>query len=136
MSLRDKIPAKNNPFKSANKVGIVSFTVGTEAGDAITVAVLVKDSNGRAIAERVQLDWYLSTASNGGTITASAATGGVAAGTNGSLLQTVTGKAGIGVTDATGNLDVAITDSGTPTFYLVVVMPDGTLAISGAITFA
>ncbi len=136
MSLRDKIPEKNNPFKSANKVGIVAFTVGAAAGDVITVSVLVKDSNGRAIAQRVRLDWYLATTSNGGTITASAANGGVAAGTNGSLLQIVTGKAGIGVTGATGNLDVAITDSGTPTFYLVVKMPDGTLAVSGAITFA
>jgi hypothetical protein len=35
-----------------------------------------------------------------------------------------------------GDIDVTITDTGTPTMYLNLVLPDGSIATSGAITFA
>jgi len=38
--------------------------------------------------------------------------------------------------EADGDIDVAITDSGAPTYYLAVVLPNGKLNVSGAITFA
>lgn len=40
------------------------------------------------------------------------------------------------VSEADGDIDISITDSGTPTMYMILVLPDGTLVASGAITFA
>jgi len=40
------------------------------------------------------------------------------------------------ISEADGDIDVDITDSGTPTMYLVLVLPNGKLAVSDAITFA
>jgi hypothetical protein len=40
------------------------------------------------------------------------------------------------VSEADGDIDVNILDTGTPTFYLILVMPDGSRVASGAITFA
>lgn len=38
--------------------------------------------------------------------------------------------------EADGDIDINITDTGTPTFYLAVVLPNGKLNVSSAITFA
>jgi hypothetical protein len=40
------------------------------------------------------------------------------------------------ISEADGDIDVNIKDTGTPTFYLNVILPDGTKKVSGAITFA
>ena len=40
------------------------------------------------------------------------------------------------VSESDGDIDINITETGTPTFYLVLVLPNGKLAASGAITFA
>lgn len=113
-----------------------TFTVGTEATDVINVAVQLYDGAGVAVAVRKALPWYLSTASAGQTPAASAPNAGTASGTNGKIIEAVAEKYGLMVFDASGRCDVNITDSGTPTFYLVVVMPNGNLSVSGAITFA
>lgn len=38
--------------------------------------------------------------------------------------------------ESDGDIDINITDSGTPTFYLIVLLPNGGSVSSGAITFA
>ncbi len=40
------------------------------------------------------------------------------------------------VSEADGDIDVTITESGAATWYLILIMPDGRLAASDAITFA
>lgn len=135
LSINRRSAGKKNPFGQAAKLGRVTLTVGTEAADVITVAVQAQNPNGQNVAERVHFDWYLSTDAEGDNVTSSAATGGVAAGSNGVVGSVVTGKAGFAITNASGAVDIAITDSGAPTFYLIVRMPDGSLVASGAITF-
>jgi hypothetical protein len=128
-----KVAAKKSPFHSA-LVGGASFTVGTEATNVITVAVQLKNQSLRDLASRGHVDWYLSADANGDTV-ATAASGGVAAGTDGVVATTITGKAGFAISEADGDIDFAITDTGTPTMYLVLRLPDGSLAVSGVITF-
>jgi hypothetical protein len=112
------------------------FTIGTEAANAINVAVQLYDrNNGNEITERVALNWYLASNATGDAI-ASAPTGGIAIGTDGLLLEWTNNISGLVVSEADGDIDVTLTDTGTPTFYLVLVAPDGKLYPSAAITFA
>jgi hypothetical protein len=112
------------------------FTIGTEAANAINVAVqLVDRKNGNEIGERVSLGWYLAGDANGDSV-ASATTGGIAIGTDGLLLEWTANVSGLVVSESDGDIDVTITDTGTPTVYLALVMPDGKVEVSGAITFA
>lgn len=112
------------------------FTIGAEAANAINVAIQLKDrENGNELAERVALHWYLSADANGDAI-ASAPSGGIAIGTDGLLLEWTNNVSGLVVSEADGDIDVTITDTGTPTMYLILVAPDGKLLPSGAITFA
>lgn len=127
--------AKRSPWPS-NAIGSgTTLTVGTEAADVITVTVQFKDVNHVNLAQRVGCKYYLSTDAEGDNL-ASAPTGGVAAGAAGLVIEDVTDVSGWLVSNSSGVVNVAITDSGTPTLYLILILPDGTLKQSGAITFA
>lgn len=112
------------------------FTIGTEAANAINVAVqLVDRENGNDVSERVAVGWYLASDANGDAVSAAPQTG-IAIGTDGVLIEWTTNVSGIAISESDGDIDVTITDTGTPTFYLVLIAPDGKLYPSGAITFA
>lgn len=114
----------------------VGFTVGTQAGDVINVALQLNDANGVALAVRGALYAYLSDDANGDSIAATAPDGGVAIGADGLAIPLVADKAFLLVSEADGDIDLDIEESGADTWYLVVVLPNGKLAVSGAITFA
>ena len=121
-------------------VASVSFTVGSEAGEAITVSCQFKDAAGADMTSARCLRAYLSADSAGQT--ASSASGlTVTSGTDG-LTQVSVDANTINMlwltSEADGDVDVVITDAsgGTTTNYLNVVTPDGKIHTSGAITFA
>jgi hypothetical protein len=112
------------------------FTIGAEAADVITVSIqLVDRQNGGEITEHVGLMWYLSADANGNAI-GTAPSGGTAAGTDGLLIEWTANLAGMVISEADGDIDIAMTEAGALTNYLVLVMPDGKLYVSGAITHA
>lgn len=112
-----------------------TFAVGAEAANTIAVSVQLRDRlNGNEVTERVALNWYLSTDANGDTV-AGATTGGIAIGTDGLLLEWTNNVSGLVVSEADGDIDVEIIDTGAKTIYLVLVAPDGKLYVSPAITF-
>lgn len=118
------------------KIG-AKFEVGEENTNAINVAVqLVDRENGNEIAERVAVPWYLSADAHGDAIAAAAPSGGIAIGTDGLLLEWTANLSGMAISEADGDLDVTLTETAAKTFYLVLVMPDGQLAVSSAIAFA
>lgn len=121
-------------FGATNELN-ATFTVGAEAADAINVAVQLKDGNGKDCTVRHTLMWYLSGNANGDTL-ATAPDSGIAIGTDGLLIESVANLAGFVTSEADGDIDVALTESGAGTWYLVLVMPNGSLKVSGAITFA
>lgn len=114
----------------------VVFTVGAEATNVINVAIQVNDQQGTAITEVATFDFYLADDAAGLTPSVTAPTVGTSIGTDGALIESVANLSGKMITEADGDIDIDIEDAGTPTFYLVVVLPTGGLAISDAITFA
>lgn len=124
--------AGNNAYEIAD----VAFTVGAEGTNAINVALQLKDAAGNDLAVRGAVYAYLSDDANGDSIIASAHSSGWAIGTDGLLIPDVTNKSGHLVSEADGDIDLTITEAGAKTAYLVVVLPNGTLKVSGAITHA
>ena len=112
------------------------FTIGAENTNAINVAIqLLNRDNGNELAERVGLQWYLSSDANGDAISA-APSGGIAIGTDGLLIEHTNNIAGTVISEADGDIDVTLTESTAKSFYLILIAPDGKLYPSGAITFA
>jgi hypothetical protein len=118
------------------KMGTPSFVIGAEGGNAINVAIQLKDAAGNDLAVRGSVLAYLSDDANGDSVAATAPDGNVAIGTDGVLLPVVADKVFQLVSEADGDIDIDIGESGADTWYLILVMPDGRLVASNAITFA
>ena len=119
-----------------NQVAAVVMVVGAESTNVINVTVQFNDAAGTAMATPVALPWYFATDAAGLDAMATAHDGGVAIGTDGSLIEQVANLSGLMISEADGDVDINITDAGAFTAYLVVVLPNGTLAISAVITHA
>ena len=113
-----------------------SFVVNAEGGDAIAVDVTLVDMNSAAMTEPCMVNCYLADDATGLTPTAAvpSASGVVSVGAE--VFQYIAQGGWFIVSDATGEFTLTLGEAGAGTWYLVVVMPDGTLVISGAITFA
>lgn len=116
--------------------GAPTFTPAAEVGNMIDVAVQLKDADAVNLAVRTGLYGYLSDNADGSTLTGTAADGGIAAGAAGIVDQQTAGKSFYAVTNAAGLVNIRITHSLAKTYYGVLVLPNGKLAVSGAITFA
>lgn len=117
------------------QVADADFTIGADAGTTIAVAIQLLDAAGDDMATRACIPWYLSSDANGDAI-ASATSGGIAIGTDGLLIEWTANVAGMVTSEADGDIDVVLTEAGAGTWYLVLVMPNGKLVVSGAITFS
>lgn len=116
-------------------LGTPVVTVGTIASTTINVAIQMKDAAGADLATRGSIMAYLSDDANGDSI-AGTAPDTVAIGTDGLAIPLVADKAFQLVSEADGDIDIDITEDGTDTWYLILVLPDGRLVSSDAITFA
>lgn len=119
-----------------NQPASATFVVNAEDTNAITVNVQILDAAGVDMATAVALQWYLADDTLGLDRAVTAPDGGAAAGTDGSLHISTTGMAGGLTTEADGDFDIIFTEAAADTWYLVIVMPNGSLQISEAITFA
>jgi hypothetical protein len=114
-----------------------TFTVGAEDTNVITVNIQLVDAAGVALAHLANVFAYLSDDSTGIAISGQAPATSVAAGTDGAIIVEHTSKLAWTLqSEADGDIDLVITETGTYTWYLVIVLPNGNLAVSGAITFA
>lgn len=129
-----KATARSN-LGVAEKMGAPTVVVGADAGTTINVTIQLKDSAGVDLAVRGSVLAYLSDDANGDSIAGTAPSGGWAIGTDGLLIPVVADKAAQLVSEADGDIDVTITEAGADTWYLILVMPDGRLVASDAITF-
>ena len=126
-------------FASSQRKGVlgsVTWTVGSESTNAITVSGQALDEAGNEMEEACAFSWYWANDSEGLTPTTTAHDGGTAAGTDGAIIEQVTDLSGIAITEADGDIDIVATDAGAFTTYLVAVNPDGTISVSGAVTHA
>ena len=111
------------------------ITVGAEADDAIAVGIQLQDASGVDLAHSAGIMAYISDNDDGSSVTATAPTS-TAIGTDGLAIPIVTGKTFLLVSEADGDIDLAIGEAGAGTWYLVLVLPNGKLVVSDAITFA
>jgi hypothetical protein len=128
-------PAQHNPFMAANVVNRATFVIGAENTNVINVGIQLKDADNNAITQRACVRAYMSADANGDTL-ATAPNGGLVIGTDGLCIEEKADQSFALISEANGHIDLNITESGTPTMYIVLVMPDGSLVVSGAITFA
>lgn len=115
----------------------VSFTVGAEATNVITVNCQAKDERGVDVAQVSAIKLYVLADAAGAAFNTTNYTT-IAAGTDGALIETVADKILECLTEPDGDLDVAITlSSGGATCYLAAVGPTGKIiGVSDAITHA
>ncbi len=116
----------------------VTWVIGAEAGDVINVGIQLNDIDGIALAEVAVVEAFLSDAVTGIGISAAAPDVDAVIGTDGAFIVVhTTDLAWLVQSEADGDIDIDINDTtGTPTWYMVVILFDGTLAVSPAITFA
>ena len=117
-----------------NQVAGATIVVGTEATNVINVAVQFTDAAGADMATPVCVPFYLASDAAGLDPLTTAHDGGIAIGTDGALIESVANLSGLAISEADGDLDIDITDAGAFTAYLVFVMPNGSLVVSGVIT--
>lgn len=130
------VPSKYNAFAAALAVNDVDITVGAEASNIVNVALQFKDAGLNDVAQRVSVTAYLSDDDDGGSVAGTAPTT-VAIGDDGVAIPLVTGKCFQLISEEDGTLDLDVTlSSGADVFYLVVILPDGSLKVSDPITFA
>jgi hypothetical protein len=125
-----------NKKLSVGKVGGASFVVGAEATNVINVAVQLQDEFGADLANVAAVPFYFSDDAAGKDPTTTAHDGGSAIGTDGAMIEWTANLSGLLVSEADGDIDIDITDAGAFTVYLCLVLPDGSIAISGVITHA
>lgn len=114
-----------------------TIAVGAETGgDTITVTIQLKDANDADLATRAAVFAYLSDDANGDSIAGTAPSGGVAINTDGLLIPVVADKAFYLTSEADGDIAIDIVEASADTWYLILVLPNGLLKASGAITFA
>ncbi len=114
------------------------ITVGAESSDVITCAIQLKDFAGNDMKVPSCIYAYYSGDAAGADIVATTWSGGHDNGTDGEY--TVGATDGVDmhlISESDGDIDLAITETtATHTGYLVLVMPNGKLVVSDAITFA
>lgn len=113
-----------------------TFVIGAEGGDVINVGIQLEDADGADLAVRGCVYAYISDDANGDSVTASVPDGGVTIGTDGLAVPLVADQVFMLTSEADGDIDLDLDESGTPTFYLIVRLANGKLAASAAITFA
>jgi len=112
------------------------ISVSAEDTNVVTVTIQLKNGIGANRSERTAVLAYLSDDANGDSVVATAPDGGVAIGTDGLAIPLVANKAFLLVSEADGDIDLEVTESGTDTFYLILILPNGDLIASDALTFA
>lgn len=121
-----------NHVQVANAV----YTIGADAGTTITINIQLNNAAGTPMAIRNTLFAYLSDDANGDSIVATAPSGGWAAGTDGLVIPVIAGKAAFLTSEADGDIDIVITESGTKNLYMIIVLPNGKIVPSTVIAFA
>ncbi len=137
MTVHSPRDAKFAATKGYNAYQLAAIVVGTKAVNTINVTVQLKEAGGQNVSKIVAVSAYLSDNADGSTLTATVPTSTVAIGTNGLILVVdVTNKVFQILTNATGQFDLNLIQTNTATtYYLVLVLPDGSLLVSGAIAF-
>ena len=132
----------NDRFGVNQLAGARTVSISAEDTNARTISLQAQDREGQDLYARCAFEAYLSSDAVGDALEAASAGLTTVAGTDGIVCARSAGNS-LGnttflcVTEADGDLDITITEtSGANTFYLNVILPDGSIWTSEAITFA
>jgi hypothetical protein len=119
-----------------NRVYDAEITVTDGGSGAFTVAIQLNGVNDEDLTVVGAVPFYVSTQDDGSDIaTNSTDLSALAIGTDGLCIEWGANVSGLLVSESDGDIDLAITVASTKTVYLVLVMPDGTLVISDAMSY-
>lgn len=125
--------ADDGTLVGAGRATGVTFTPAAGSTNVSLVTLQVVDNEDAPVAGVRHMDVYLSDAATGAGLTATTASGAVAAGASGvDLVVLVAKKATRVQTDATGKYILSITDSAKTLFYPCAVLGEASGAIVGA----
>lgn len=113
-----------------------TITVGDEAANVRDIAIQLKDLNGDDIKSRQAVELLVLLDANGDAFAATGGSTGIELDTDGALLPIVAKKYFKAISEADGDIDLTWTDTGTEAAYLGVLLPNGRLVISDALTNA
>ena len=129
-----RIPAKHAPMHSPGVVGGATFTIGPSHASLVNIGIQLNDHRGTAIAERAIVYGYLATTATG-DVASTVPDGGVIIGTDGFAQVIVAGLAWMLTSESDGDIDLDLTHTGgADTYFLIIVLPDGSLVASTVIT--
>ena len=122
-------------FGSVGELYSATITVGAE-DTTVPVTIQLTDISGSDLATRAAVYAYMSDDANGDSVTGTGPSTETAITTDGVLIPLVAKKAYLLISESDGDIDLTFTESGAATWYLILIMPDGRLVASDAITFA
>ena len=111
-----------------------TITVGAEVANVRDLTIQFQDGTGHDINYRITVPVIVLADANGEAFVVTGGSTGIAIGTDGALIALVAKKVFLAISEADGDLDLTWTDTGTEAAYLGLVMPNGRLVISGALT--
>lgn len=111
-----------------------SIVVGAENTNVRAITIQLKDGQGKDMARRTPVQIAVLADGNGDAFVATGGSTGVAIGTDGALLPIVAKKLFMAISEADGDIDLTWTDTGTEVAYLAVILPNGKMVISAALT--
>jgi hypothetical protein len=116
------------------QVAGASFTVGAENANVRNIAIQLKDAQGKDIAHRAAVHIAVLADANGDAFVTTGGSTGIAIGTDGALVAIVAKKLFLAISEADGDIDLTWTDTGTEAAFLAVILPNGRMVISAALT--
>jgi hypothetical protein len=121
-------------FDWAGAVADASITVGAEVANVRAITIQLKDAQGNDLTVRQSVLIAVLADANGDAFVTTGGSTGIAIGTDGALLALVAKKLFLAISEDDGDIDLTWTDTGTEAAYLAVVLPNGKLIISAAMT--
>jgi hypothetical protein len=121
-----------NPRK--NTLHGATITVSDETANVRTITIQLTDENGADLAYVASVKAIVFLNAAGTAFVATGGSTGIAIGTDGALLALVAKKVFELTSEADGDIDLTWTDTGTEAAYLGLVMPNGTIVMSTALT--
>jgi len=128
------IAGPNDVVDIAGGLAGASIVVGAKVTNTRPITVQLKDGQGKDLAYRGAVHVALLLDVNGDNFAVTGGTTGIAIGTDGALLPIVTKKHWLAISEADGDIDLTWTDTGTEVAYVAIILPNGKMIISTALT--
>lgn len=126
--------AYNTPF--TEDAVDATITVGAEIANARAISIQFKDANGANMDAIVRCELHVLLDAAGVDFVATGGSTGIAAGASGKILATVAKKIFKAYSTTAGLLAISWTDTGTEVAFLGVLLPNGRMVFSSALTNA